>query len=413
MQLFSGLGAIKTTDQYQVKSWSQALGREAVMASLEMDEHGVLHVSATDAGAAYYASLGLREAGERNYIINMHEAPASLIAKALGLPGGDSVFERSIAKITGESPSGFDMLEAALQGHPEQSGRLVAGEEKGLRFVKIDEKQFVEPNAAILPDFASLYVRSQDTYQGMIKTDVLIKNGSEIIPAYIVSVQSGAHENAKDRLAIYAATLLEANKIGHLVADKVLSLTSTADGQPALICQDATRPTFGIVAIGQSARNPNISLVSLEHSLLHAKASVEPAGAFQFEQSKDVIRALAKASALREFAQDSKGLSATPPGKIDGGVRIGRLDIPRHMNIQHLSLTAQAEINTLSGPVAALSKRISLVPAEVEDQVSQLLKAVARTASGLVSEIDRMVSAEAPAQEPERQSKGRDDYELS
>lgn len=413
MQLFSGLGASTPTDQYQVKSWSPALGREAVLASLELDEHGVLHVSATDAGAAYYASLGLPEAAERNYLVNLHEAPTSLIAQALGLPGGDKAFERSIAKTKGEAPTGYDVLEAALQGHPGQSGRLVAGEEKGSRFVKIDEKQFVEPGAASLQDLTSFYVRSQDTHQGMVKTDVLIKDGGQIIPAYIVSVQPGDHENAKDRLAIYAATLLEAEKIGHVVADKVHGFTKTADGQPALICQDVTRPTFGIVAIGQSARNPNISLVSVEHALLHAKASVEPAGAFQFEQNKDVIRALAKASALREFAQDSNGLSAIPPGKIDGGVRIGRLDIPRHMTIEYLALSAQAEAPTLSGPVAALSKRISLDAAEVEDQVSQLLKAVSRTAAGLVADIDRVVSAEASAPEPERQSKGRDDYGLS
>ncbi|AYG47680.1 hypothetical protein DV532_25635 (plasmid) [Pseudomonas sp. Leaf58] len=413
MQLFSGLGANTPIDQYQVKSWSQALGRETVMASLELDEHGILHVSATDAGAAYYATLGLPEAADGAYVVNLHEAPTSLIAKALGLPGGDTAFERSMAKTTGESPTGYDMLEAALQGHPAQSGRLVAGEEKGSRFVKIDEKQFVEPNATSLPDLASFYVRSQDTYQGMVKTDVLIKDGSEIIPAYIVSVQPGAHENARDRLAIYAATLLEAEKIGHVVADKMRGFTTTADGLPALICQDATRPTFGIVAIGQSARNPNVALVSVEHALLHAKSSVEPAGAFQFEQSQEVIRALAKASALREFAQDAKGLSAIPPGKLDGGVRIGRLDIPRHMTIEYLSLTAQSEAHTLSGPVAALSKRISLNATEVEDQISQLLKAVSRTAAGLVAEIDRTVSAEVSAPEPEKQVKGHNDYGLS
>jgi hypothetical protein len=190
-----------------------------------------------------------------------------------------------------------------------------------------------------------------------------------------------------------------------------------ADGQPALLCQDATRPVFGIVAVGQSGRNANVITVSLEHALLHAKQFIEPAGAFQLEQDKGVIRSLAKANALREFAQDSQGLSVSVPGRTDNGVesgvRMGRLDIPRHVTVEFLAVAAQAARPTLVGPVAALSKRISLDSAEVADQASQSLKAVSRRAVALMAEIDKVMAAGVTPAEPERKTNIYDLYSLN
>lgn len=417
MQLFSGLEANTFVDQYQVKTWSKELGREALLATLELDEQGMLHVIPSDAGAVHYASLGLQEAADGSYVINIHEAPKTLVAKTLGLPGGDASFEFSLAQAVGRTPTAFDILEIALQGHPSQSGRLVNADEKGSRFVKIDENQFVSATSTNIPDFNDLYVRAQSEYQGLVKTDVLIKDGSNIVPAYVVTVQQGAHENVTDRLAVYAATLEEAAKMNNIIADRPLRFVTTHDGQPALICQDATRPEFGIVAVGQSARNAAVTLVSLEHSLLHAKSFVEPAGAFQREQDKAVIRSLTKANALREFAQDSQGLGVSVPGRIsngvESGVQMGRLDIPRHVTVESLAAAAQTSQPTLAGPVAALSKRISLDTVEVSDQVSQAVKAVSRRAAVLAGEIDKMVAANLTTSEPERQTTTYDLYDLN
>lgn len=410
MQLFSGLEA-NTVDHYEIKAWSQAHGQEVVFASLELDEHGVLYVSPTEAGAPHYASLGLVENGKGSYLIDLLEAPKTLVAKTLGLPHGALALDQLLSK-PGEPATGYHVLEAALQGLPEQSGRIVAGGEVGSRFVKIDENQFLSPGARKLPGFSSLYVRGQDEFDGMVKTDVLIKNGSEIIPAYIVSVQAGSHENAADRLAIYAATLQEAGKLKHVVADKPLQFAATAEGQPALVCQDMNRPVFGIVAIGQSRRNPGITMVSLEHSLLNAKTFVEPVGALQLEKTQDVIRSLAKANALREFALDSPGVHPHAPGKVEGTVHLGRLTIPRHATVESLAATAQAESHRLSGPVAALAKRISLNAAEVESEANQLFKAVSRNAASLVAEVEWAVDAASTPQDRERPKRSQDAYEL-
>lgn len=395
MQLFSALNDTPWVDRYKISSWSDEFQKEVLLATLEINELGEMRIEPSVPGQAHYASLGLEREGADAFLVNLRNAPASLIAKALGLPGGDNAFQQAVFKDLGREPTGFDLLEVALQGHPAQSGRLSNADEKGTHFLNIDEEQFLVAGATVLPDFDSLFTKHHSAYQGMLKTDVLIKDGTKIVPAYVVTVDGGSHEHAADRLAIYAATLTEANTIEGVVADKPIRFVMTADKQPALLCEDASKPAFNLVAERRSERNQGVNLVSVEKSLVETRRAIQPASAFQDNPEPRTVNAWVQANVLREFAQDAQGLSVSLPGKLVDGdqskVRMGRLEIPRHMTVESLHAMAVAYNGVVSPSVVALSKRALGAEFRVDDQSAQRMKAVARRAGGLVNEIDKMM----------------------
>lgn len=401
MQLFSALNDTPWVDRYKISSWSDEFQKEVLLATLELNERGEMRIEPSVPGLAHYASLGLEKDGESAFLVNLRNAPASLIAKALGLPGGDNAFQHGVLNDLGREPTGLDLLEVALQGHPAQSGRLSNAEERGTHFLNIDEEQFLASGTTVLPELDSLYTKHQGAYQGMLKTDVLIKDGAKIVPAYVVTVEGGSHEHATDRLAIYAATLTEANGIEGVVADKPIRFVLTADKQPALLCEDASKPAFNLVAEKRSLRNQGVNLVSVEKSLVETRRAIQPASAFQDNPEPQAVNAWVQANVLREFAQDAQGLSVSLPGKlVDGAqskVRMGRLEIPRHMTVESLQAMALAYNGTVNPSVVALSKRVLGAEFRADDQSVQRLKAVARRAVGLVNDIEEMLLANLAA----------------
>jgi hypothetical protein len=401
MQLFSALTDTPSVDRYKISSWSDEFQKEVLLATLELNERGELRIEPSAFGLAHYDPLGLEKGRDAAYLVNLRNAPASLIAKALGLPGGDNAFQHAVINELGREPTGYDLLEVALHGHPAQSGRLSNADERGTHFLNIDEQQFLAADTTVLPEFDSLYTKNQGAFQGMLKTDVLIKDGSKIVPAYVVTVEGGSHENASDRLAIYAATLTEANSIEGVVADKSIRFVLTADKQPALLCEDASKPAFNLVAEKRSARNQGVNLVSVEKSLVETRRAIQPASAFQDNPEPQAVKAWVQTNVLREFAQDAQGLSVSLPGKLMDGaqskVRMGRLEIPRHMTVESLQAMALAYNGAVSPSVQALSKRVLGAEFSADDQSVQRLKAVARRAGGLVSDIDKMMLASLAA----------------
>ncbi|MBD8682021.1 MULTISPECIES: hypothetical protein [Pseudomonas] len=412
MQLFDALNNKTWKDEYKIHAWSDEQGQDVLMATISLDQDKNLIISPSHLGAAVYARMGLYQAEqEGTYGLNLDEAPPTLVASVLGLPGTSHAFLRSVQEELGRAPSAFDMFDVALRGHPAQSGRLNIADAQD-SILKINADQFVDLESDGTPQIKDLYVRHQDEYQGVTKSSVLAKSGSLVIPAYLVTVEGLVHDNAHDRLAIYAAALKEAGGIEGAQADKPLKFVRTADGKPALLVQDASKPSFQALNVITSTRNPQVEQVCIRRSQLEAKRSLENGSTLMLGKDPVGVRAYLQVSALQELVQDSQGLSVNPPRKtVDGLVRAERLDVPRHVTVEGLS----AMIAASAPQVAERASRLAASTqsgAEVGDQTVQKLRSFARKASSFLAELDRLPAAQAP-DEPVRTARVYDIMDLS
>ncbi|AXH59466.1 hypothetical protein [Pseudomonas amygdali] len=399
-------------DEYKIHAWSYEQGQEILLATITLDQNKQLVVKPSDAGAPLYARMGLLPTNSNDaYSLDLAEAPATLVATALGLPGNSQSFLRGLQEDLGHYPGAYDMLEVALRGHPEQSGRLNASGSED-RVLKIPVNHFVDLMADNTGAPKDLYVRHQEEYQGMTKSSVLAKNGSLIIPAYLVTVDSDPHANANDRLAIYAAALKEAGSIDGVLADKPLKFVRTADGKPALLVQDATKPSFTALGVVASTRNADVLQVSVRSAQLEAKRSLENGATLIRSKDEPSVRAFVQVSALQDLVQDSQGLSVNMPRKSEAGqVRAERLNVPRHMTVEGLG----AMITASAGQVAERAERQAIGiqgGSDIGDQAVQKLRSFARKASSFLAELERLPTAQTP-EEPARAARVYDIMDLS
>jgi len=410
--LFEALNNKTWKDEYQIHAWSDEKGHEILMATITLDQDKNLNITPSDAGAMAYARMGLFQTEHKGvYALNLDEAPATLVASVLGLPGNSHSFIRSVQEDLSRLPTAFDLLDVALGGHPDQSGRLnVAGSED--RILKIPVDQFVDLDAGVAGGLTDLYIRHQDEYQGMTKSSVLAKNGSLIIPAYLVTIDNEPHGNESDRLAIYAAGLKEAAGIDGVLADKPLKFVRLADGKAALLVQDSTKPAFTALNVVPSARNPEVQQVSIRSSQLQAKRSLENGATLIRSKDASSARAYAQVSALQDLVQDSQGLAVNLPRKSEHGlVRAERFEVPRHMTVEGLGAMISASASQVS---ERANRQAASTHAghEVGDQAVQKLRSFARKASSFLAELERLPTAQAP-EEPARSARVYDIMDLS
>lgn len=412
MQLFDALNKKAWKDEYKIHAWSDEKGQEILLATIALDQDSNLTIIPSDAGAQSYARMGLMGAGQEGvYTLNLNDAPSSLVASSLGLPGSSHAFIRSVTQDAGRNLSSFDMLDIALRGHPLQSGRLSAADAED-KVLKISEDQFVDMDSDVAGSLKDLYVRHQDEYQGMTKSSVLAKIGSQVIPAYLVTIEDGPHENAEDRLAIYAAALKEASQIDGVLADKPLKFVRTADGKPALLCLDSSKPAFGALNVVASTRNPEVRQICIRKSQLEAKRSLENGTTLIRGKDPVGVRAYLQVSAIQDLVQDSIGISVNSPRKTANGlVRADRLDVPKHMTIEALSAMISANAPVISEKANRLGAATH-PGTDLGDQTVQKLRSFARKASSYLAELERLPSDKAP-EEPVRSARVYDLMDLA
>lgn len=409
--LFEALNNKTWKDEYQIHAWSDEKGHDVLMATITLDQDKNLTVIPSDLGFMAYARMGLLQTEQKGvYALNLDEAPPTLVASVLGLPGNSDGFIRSIQEDLGRRPTAFDLLDVALGGHPDQSGRLNPVNTED-RILKIPTDKFVDLGSESIASVSELFVRHQDEYQGMTKSSVLAKSGSLIIPAYLVTVDNEPHANASDRLAIYAAALKETGSIDGVLADTPLKFVRTADGKPALLVQDATKPSFTALSVVASTRHPDIQQVSIRSSQLQAKRSLENGATLIRSKDAVSVRAYIQVNAIQDLVQDSQGLSVNLPRKSeDGLVRAERLDVPRHMTVEGLG----AMINASASQVSERASRQAAAHGghDVGDQAVQKLRSFARKASSFLAELERLPAAQV-TEDPARSARVYDIMDLS
>lgn len=396
MQLFDALNKKTWKDEYAIHAWSDEQGREMLVANVSLDQDKNLTIAPTPVGAATYARMGLLPGGANGiYTLNLDEAPVTLVATALGLPGNSHAFMHGLKNELGRDPSAIDIFEVALEGHPSQGGRFTpAGAED--KIMKIREDHLVDLDKDQIEYPADLYLRHTHEYQGLTRHSVLAKHGNHIVPAFLVMIEDAPQANASDRLAIYAAALKEAGAIDGVLADKPLKFVRTPDGKPALICQDATKPSFNVMDVATSNRAPEVKQLCIRRSQLEAKRSLESGASVIHGKDPVGVRAYLQVSALQDLVQDSIGLTVNPPRKTTTGlVRAERLDIPSHMSVEALGAMINVSAQLVSESVNRRAKATH-VGNDVGDQTVQKLRSFARKASSYLAEVERLATARMP-----------------
>lgn len=331
--------------EFLIKEWSDEAQKEKVVASFALDDGAYLKMLTTELYAKTLIRNGLApeaaEQGVYQFRIHLEETPPEVLCIALGLPGNDPEFRaRHLSSASGSFLSTSRVLNMAIEGHPQQSGRVVIADQE-VRDVAIDVARLVDLDGPMkeVPVLPGVLGASHPGPDDLVIQNVLAIKGRHIVPGYVVTGRAGGNtQNLTDRLAVMTAFLEESAKIHGAAADRIMKVGVLEDGRPYTVFRDQSRNVALAKEIKPSPRDPARMVAVLDSSALYARRRLE--GSADLAMGPKQLEALFKVGALAQMVEDKLGFMPRPVRTINRvGLHVSLPKVPDLMALETMQLS--------------------------------------------------------------------------
>lgn len=332
---------IASKERLAIKAWSEKLNATKTLATFTLSEDG-LYADIVPSGemSAYYQSLGLPKTS-RGFELDLINSPFPTIAKSFGFNYDDPAVKHMIAKKTEGRLNVENVIALASEGFG-QLGTLVSSTYKKTRVKEIALDSVIDPEEKSLP--AQVFKTGSTSESSLKREGVLLRAGNQSLKhGYLITCE----ENDNERLALYAAGIKNMNSIKGLTSDLFVGFKMTADGRPAILCLDPTRPEIEVNAIKRSPQNNGGTSFEINADQLSLKAAQEPAGAYLRQSPEKLLGSFIAARQLKGLLQDVPGFQFNAPTVVDGKISQGQLSIPHQVSLKSFLNNAKEEVKSL------------------------------------------------------------------
>lgn len=319
--------SITQGERLKLIAWSDTQGKSDTLASYTVYPNGLVYIEPHPQQYNYFKGLGL-ETKSRFFEMDLNNHPLGTVAKAFGLNFDDSAVRNQIQEKTDGQVSGSRLMALAIEGMPGQMGTLRSMDEEIHQFRAISSSALVTEAETIELD--TLYSDGKREYQGMEFREILIHEGNTVRHGYAVSLTDPDEGN--DRLAIYAAAMKAMEGKQGIHADKVFGIKLTKEGNPVLVCYDATRPRIEIKAIVAS-NDMKGRLFKVRRNEFDARKAVSSGVVAARMVNTAAFNHYVEAKAVKNLVQRTAGYVVNDPLVSGEVVFTGRTQVPDIMDL--------------------------------------------------------------------------------
>lgn len=375
-------------ERFKLSAWSDALGKETTLAKYFVYPNGLVYIDPDPAYYNYFKNLGLQMKGQQ-FELDMHNHPVGTVAKAVGIHYDDGGVRNQIGSMVETQISGSKVFALALEGISGQMGKLVSLEVESKKYKAIPVDSTLRNQGRV--DFDSLYSEGSYQYQGMNFRDVLVQDGESLYHAYAVSLEDPSEGN--DRLAIYAGAMNAMNQRKGIRADKVFGIKLTTEGQPVLICHDASRkwiPVKDVVSIG----GHNRKFLKIEKKDFDARLNVIPGVGEARLINQSGFSHYLEAKSVKNLIQRTHGMVMNDPMVVADQVVSGRIQIPDGTDMNSLMESSIKDFRSADDTVLRemrIAAKDTSAKNALTQRVEEIIGDVISSSRMYLSEIDNLV----------------------
>lgn len=380
-------------EKFKLTAWSERLGAHKTLAKYTVDGDGFVYIEPSPERESHFEMLGIKKSGGR-FKLNYNYDPQTLVAKAFGLHADDPAIRLLLnSSDQGRPLTGSEVLQLALKGVPGQTGTFAAdvpGLGVGVKHLEMDK--LVDAASAASIDVDALHVTGSSTHQGMVRTDILVRDGNKVQHGYLLTAAPGTLATATDRLAIYKGTMDSLGKREGVVADKVLKVVTTPDGNVGLLCLDSSRP----VIQGTPSKRYTKPGLDVQKADFSARLEMTPAAVMLQGQPDKHLKTYLGVQVAKGAGQNSVGQRLNEPVYCEGKLHVGYLAVTEDQSLvtyMHLAKGAAEQRGALVGRINNIFAEGRMDVAGAAEELKAGLLEVFNATKHCFKEIDAVLEA--------------------